>query len=213
MAAIAQGRSFYRNLRGSVRYLLTTSQTDLLLEISAETGLINQGVGLGHAFWTNLVCLSLAHEPALKDDGRLTTPDGREGLLQGHEVRDALWDSTGIIACAGAAGGYGALRYGAGEDAGRLFMGSAAINQHLFAQSCREGTKGTDEMKPSGTLLRLIVGTAIGTQLAAVLLPGLGVSLRTFAHSLADAAVLGLAGFSSRVLLTAAENRRRREEI
>jgi P-type Ca2+ transporter type 2C len=213
MAAIAQGRSFYRNLRGSVRYLLTTSQTDLLLGISAETGLLNQDVGLGHAFWTNLVCLSLAHEPALKDDGRLTTPDGREGLLQGHEVKAALWDSAGMITCAGAAGGYGALRYGAGEDAGRLFMGSAAINQHLFARSCREGTKDADGVKPSGTLLHLIVGTAIGTQLAVVLFPGLGLSLRTFASSLADAAMLGLAGFSSRALLTAVQNRRRREVI
>ena len=68
-------------------------------------------------------------------------------------------------------------------------------------------------MKPSGTLLHLIVGTAIGTQLAAILLPGFGLSLRTFASSLADAAVLGLAGLSSRALLTAVENRRRPEEI
>jgi P-type Ca2+ transporter type 2C len=213
MAAITQGRSFYRNLRGSVRYLLTTSQTDLLLELSARSGFLNQGPGFGHAFWTNLTCLSLAHEPALEDVGRLMTPDGREGLLQGHEVSDALWDSAGIIACAGAAGGYGMLSYGTGEDAGRLFMRSAAINQHLFARSCREGTKGTDEMKPSGTLLRLIVGTAIGTHLAAILLPGLGLSLRTFTSSLADAAILGLAGLSSRTLFTAVEKRRKREEI
>jgi P-type Ca2+ transporter type 2C len=213
MAAIAQGRSFYRNLRGSVRYLLTTSQTDLLLGLTAETGFLNQGAGLGHAFWTNLLCLSLAHEPALEDVGRLATPDGQEGLLQGHEVRDALWDSGGIIACAGAAGGYGVLRDGAGEDAGRLFMGSAAINQHLFARSCREGAKDTDGVKPSSTFLHLIVGTAIGSQLAAVLLPGLGLSLRTFASSVADAAVLGVAALSSRALLNAVENRRRREEI
>jgi Ca2+-transporting ATPase len=213
MTAISQGRAFYRNLQGSLRYLLTTSQMDLLLGLSAEGGLISQGFGPGHAFWTNLTCLSLAHEPALEDAGRLLTPDGREGLLQGHEMGDALWDSAGIIVCAGAAGGYGMLRYGAGEEAGHLFMRSAAINQHLFARSCREETRDTDGMKPSSTLLHLIVGTAIGTQLAAILFPGLSVSLRTFASSLADAAVLGLAGLSSRALFNTVENRRRREEM
>ena len=83
MAAIAQGRSFYRNLRGSVRYLLTASQTDLLLELSARTGFLNQGAGLGHAFWTNLVCLSLAHEPAPEDAGRLMTSGWSGGVAPG----------------------------------------------------------------------------------------------------------------------------------
>jgi len=128
-------------------------------------------------------------------------------------VGDALWDSAGIIACAGAAGGFGMLRYGNAEDAGHLFMHSTAINQHLFARSCRGGTKGTEGTKPSSTLLHLIVGTAIGTQLATILFPGLGLSLRTFTYFLADAAVLGLAGLSSRALFNAVENRRRREEI
>jgi Ca2+-transporting ATPase len=213
MAAIAQGRAFYRNLRGSVRYLLTTNQTGLLLELLAGTGYLDHRAGLGHAFWNNLVCLSLAHQPAREDAERRVPPDSREGLLQGHELEDAMWDSAGIIACAGAAGGYGIMSYGNAADAGRLFMGSAAINQHLFARSCREGTADKERTKSAGTLLHLIVGTAVGTQLATILFPGLGLSLRTFANFLADAAALGLTALSSRALLTAVENRRRREEI
>lgn len=213
MAAIAEGRAFYRNLRGSVRYLLTASQTGLLLELLAGTGLLNQGASVGDAFWTNLMCLSLAHQPALRDADRLMPPDGREGLLHGQELGAAVWDSAGIIACAGAAGGCGLLRYGSADEAGRLFRHSAAINQHLFARSCRQETKEKDGMKSSGTALQVIVGTAIGTQLAAMLFPGFGLTLRTFTSFVVDAAVLGLAGLSSRALLTAMENRRRRQVI
>lgn len=213
MVAIAQGRAFYRNLRGSVRFLLTASQTGLLLELLAGAGLLNQGASVGDAFWTNLMCLSLAHQPALKDADPLMPPDGREGLLQGQELGDAVWDATGIVACAGAAGGYGLLSYGSAEEASRLFRHSAAINQHLFARSCRQDTQDEDGMRSSSTALQLIVGTAIGTQLAASLFPGFSLSLRAFINFLADAAVLGLAGLFSRALLTAMENGLRRKEI
>lgn len=208
MAAIAQGRSFYGNLRRSVRYLLTTGQTDLLLELPARSGYLAQGNGLGHAFWTNLLCLSLAHEPLPNDADVALLPGVQEGLLQGREVEDALWDSAGILACAGAAGGYGMLSGGSG-GATDLFLRSAAVNQHLFARSCRRGPGDGDGSDPSGHPLNLIVAAAVAAQLAAHLFPGIGLSLRRLSSAVADTAVLILVGLSSRSLLSAMENRRK----
>ncbi|MHC1743898.1 MAG: HAD-IC family P-type ATPase [Syntrophobacteraceae bacterium] len=194
MTAIATGRGFYRNMRRSTRFLLTATHLDLL------TGLLERGVGIGNGpgltqgLWTNLMCLSLALDSSgsCAIDERPVSHDER--LLEPHEMEAAFVDAALLMTGAGVAGAYGALAYGPGPEAGRLFMRGASINQLLHGVRCRECDAEPATERARNLFFELTLMGAVGGHLLGALLPGIGKPIGTAVSSLLNALALGAGG-------------------
>lgn len=201
MVAIATGRSFQRNMQKSVRFLLTANHMDLL------AGLLERGVGIGHgpamiqALWTNLMCLSLALDPPGLCDLDEGPTDPGEGLLGAGEMEATLLDAGRLAAGAAIAGSLGALAYGPGQEAARLFMQSASVNQILHGTACRAGNGVEPDDRPRNTLHELTLVGSVGAHLLGVLLPVLGGSLGAVVSGLFNGFALGVGGLSALFLL------------
>jgi hypothetical protein len=147
------------------------------------------------ALWSNLMCLSLALDPP----GRCTTDEGpippEESLLQPHDLEETFVDAARLLGLAAIPASYGALRYGAGQEAARLFSQSASMNQILHGTACRRRNGASPDALPSNPLLNLTLMGAVGSHLLGALLPAMGKSAGQVANRLLDVLVLGATGF------------------
>jgi Ca2+-transporting ATPase len=195
MLAIATGRGFYRNMHRSVRFLLTAHHMDLFMDVS-EKGLgIGSGPGMTQALWNNLMCLSLALDPpclGTADEGPIPH---EESLLQAHDVEETFVDAARLLGSAAIPASYGALRYGAGQEAARLFSQSASMNQILYGTACRRRNGASPGALPSNPLLDLTLTGTVGSLFMGALLPAMGKSVGQAASRLLDVLVLGATGF------------------
>ncbi len=195
MLAIATGRGFYRSMHRSVRFLLTAHHMDLFMNIS-EKGLgIGRGPGMTQALWNNLMCLSLALDPpslCYTDEGPIPP---EESLLQPHDLEKTYVDAARLLGLAAIPASCGALKYGAGQEAARLFSQSASMNQILYGAACRRRNGASPDELPSNPLLDLTLMGAVGSHLLGALLPAMGKSAGQVASRLLDVLILGATGF------------------
>ncbi len=83
-AAIADGRSFYENLRKSIRFLVVNNRVDLASQLLSGSGLLEREAGAWQPLWTNLACLSLALDPPNRRLWKGNIPFRRKGCFPGR---------------------------------------------------------------------------------------------------------------------------------
>jgi len=205
--AIGNGRAFYRNVRRSVLFLMTSSHADLLLSFGERSGLLSMGPGAWRNVWINLECLALALEPPAQRPRESLPVSSVNGLLSEDDMEQSLNDAVGIIAGALPAGLYGAARYGIGPDAEQLFLKSNAINEMLFGLACRHRDGSAADGLKSNAFLNTLLSICVGGYLVAAMLPGIGKSLGQSVLLTMDAAILAYAGFLSHAFPSSPEPR------
>ncbi|MBN1104548.1 MAG: HAD-IC family P-type ATPase, partial [Deltaproteobacteria bacterium] len=196
LAAVANGRAFHENMRRSLRFLLTSNQVNLMIDLPSRTGMISQEPGRLQDLWRNLVCLSLASDTP--GPGLMERPpaDPAEGLTGGGGMGYSLGEALRVIGAAAPVGLYGLVRHGAGSRAGSLFLTSVSMNEMLYALRCaEEDGKGVD--RAQNAMLGLTLAGALGFSLLSVVLPGMGSSFGSAAWRILDVAALGLNGLAS----------------
>ncbi len=195
MFAVATGRGFYRNMHRSVRFLLTATHLDLIMGISDKGLGLGNGHGMTQALWSNLMCLSLAVDPPrlCRTDVGPVSPE--EALLRPGDTEETLLDAAKLMGAAMVPAAWGALRYGPGREAGRLFMQGASINQILYGIPCRRQEGDLGAGRPPNRLLEWTLMGLVGSQFLAVMLPGIGKPLGQGVLRLLDAIALGASGF------------------
>jgi Ca2+-transporting ATPase len=200
-AAIADGRSFYENLRKSIRFLIVNNRVDLASELLSHRCLLEREAGAWQPLWTNLACLSLAMDPPEPEimEGEYAVPE--KGLLSGQEWGETTPDVLALMAGAGGPGAYGLVRYGTGQDAGRLFRQSLSINQLLYADACRARPNERTGARPPNRMLRTTLGLALGSSLVPFMISGLGGGPAGFLSSVVDLLAVALGGLLSRSFL------------
>jgi len=191
LRAIASGRAFYGNMRRSLLFLLTSAHMDVLSDLLARSGSEGLGPSPLQSVWSNLAGLALAIEPS-SGDGRDPLPV-RDALITPQDMQTAVEDSLRVMAATGITAGFGLARYGVDPEAGRLFWRSAAINQLLYAFSCRDVNGASS--RPSHALLRSVFWAVSGGHILATLFSG------GLGRGLVNTLALGVSAWLSRLLI------------
>jgi Ca2+-transporting ATPase len=175
---IEHGRGTYANVRRSIRFLLGSNLSEVLVVLAATAAGFGQPLTVGQLLWINLVtdvlpALGLALEPPSPDlmrqpprlaEERILGPGDRRTLA----VEGGLLTAGGLIAC-----GYGVLRYGASPRASTITFATLVNSQMLYALSCRPGSDaGAPPPAPNRALTGALAASG-GLQLSAFLVPGL----------------------------------------
>jgi Ca2+-transporting ATPase len=185
MAAIADGRAFYENIRQSLRFLMTATDIDLLAEFATRSGLSTQGLSPLQSIWTNLACLAIAADPARSELMNRPPINPDETLIGEKDVEKTFRDAARITAVSGLTAVYGLAR-DAGPGTSRLFWQSVSINQLLHTLPSGQINDRPSGWAASNKLLQATVIAAAGTHLLSTLLSGGGIIIKAL-----DLAALG----------------------
>jgi Ca2+-transporting ATPase len=198
LAAIAEGRTSYLNVKKAVRYLVATNVSELaLVGTSLVAGLPDPLDPLA-LLWTNLItdvspAIALGLEPPEPDIlERPPFPRSKE-LLTREDWKSVAIDGGMMTAASLAAFLYGLGRYGPTPRARTLAFMTLTSAQLLYALSARSESPltliGKGRLRKNPWLSRTVV-LSLGAQAATVLFPPLRALLRTSPIGLVDAAVI-----------------------
>jgi Ca2+-transporting ATPase len=174
--AVERGRTTYVNVRKSIRYLLATNLSEILVVLGATLAGFSEPVTEMQLLWINLVGdvlpgLGLACEPP--EPGLLHQPphDATKHVLERNELTRLGLQGSVIAAGSLAAMGWGASRHGVGAEARTMAFGSLMTAQLLHALTARSDRQGLlsagDDPLPPNLPLR-------GTLLASAAIQGVG---------------------------------------
>jgi Ca2+-transporting ATPase len=201
LAAIAEGRTSYLNVKKAVRYLVATNISELaLVTLSVAAGLPDPLDPLA-LLWTNLIsdvspAIALGLEPPEPDV--LERPPFRrtKGLLDKDEWTRVGVDGGLITAATAAAYLYALARYGASPRARTIAFMSLTSAQLLYALSARSEAPldilGRSRLRRNPWLTGTVTAS-LAAQAATVLVPPLRRLLGTTPIGLVDAAVIAAA--------------------
>jgi Ca2+-transporting ATPase len=206
LAAIAEGRTIYDNVRKAVRYLLATNFSEIQTMVAALAAGLPVPLNPMQLLWINLMtdifpALGLALEPAEPDVLRTRPRDPRQRMLDRRDIPRPLRES--LLLSGGALGSYlyAIRRYGAGARASTHVFATLTFAQLLHALSCRSERAGlldrTGRRRNHALDSALLATAAI--QVAALLLPPTRRLLGTSRIGVGDFAAIGL--FSAAPLL------------
>lgn len=201
--AVERGRATFVNVRKSVRYLLATNFSEILVVLGATATGMGEPLTAMQLLWINLVSdvlpgLGLACEPP--EPGLMQRPPfpAAGNMVERAEV-GRLAAQGGLIAIGSlAALGWGVLRHGASSPQARTMgfasLVSAQLLHALTARSDRHGPfTGGDALPPNRPLRRLLLASA-GVQAVGLLVPGIRGTLGVVALGPADLLVTAAAG-------------------
>lgn len=210
--AIRHGRTLYGNVRKSLRFLLATNLSEILLMVGATAAGLRQTLTPMQLLWINLMtdvfpALALALEPPESDAMKEPPRDPSEAILRAGDLKRVSMEGAVISSTALATCVYGNMRYGAGERAGTMTFLSLITAQMLHALTCRTDRYGL--FKPGtpapNPYLRLALGGSLGIQIVALLNPQLRRLLGLGPISLADAGITAAAALLPYVVNEAAK--------
>jgi Ca2+-transporting ATPase len=196
--AISQGRTIYNNIRKSVRFLLATNMSEIIVMFTALAAGLGQPLTVMQLLWINLIsdifpALALALEPPEPDILSRPPRDPNEPIIQSSDLKRIFVESSVISAGSLAAYGYGMVRYGAGPQAGSLAFMSLVSGQLMHAISCRSDTHtifDRGSLAPNPYLAGAL-GGSFALQALTVIVPGFRTFLGIAPPSLLDLAVVG----------------------
>jgi len=173
VSAIEQGRTIHANISKSLRFLLATNVSEILVTLGGLAVGIRHPMSAMQFLWINLLsdvapALALAVEPA--EPHVMTQPprDPRAPMLPRAAMIEIGRDASILATTALAAQGIGLARYGAGPRATSLAFSTLTTGQLLHALGYRSHATASG----SGLLLGT-VALSIGAQVAAMALPPL----------------------------------------
>lgn len=196
--AVSQGRTIYNNIRKSVRFLLSTNMSEIIVMLVATAGGLGQPLNAMQLLWLNLVTdifpgLALALEPPEPDV--LTTPPRNpdEPIIKTSDFQRIFFESSTISASALGAYGYAITQYGIGPQASTIGFMSLTMAQLLHGYSCRSQTHSifSSEKLPPNQYLNIAIGGSFALQLVAAAIPGLRGLLQLAPINMVDSAVIG----------------------
>ncbi|MCS6926753.1 MAG: HAD-IC family P-type ATPase, partial [Candidatus Binatia bacterium] len=197
IVAIRQGRTIYHNLRKSLRFLLATNLSELIVTCTALAAGLGQPLNPMQLLWINLISdvapgLALALEPPEPEVMQQPPRDPSQALIQPEDVRRIAFESAMLSAGALGAYGYGLLQGGPGPRASSLAFLSLTTGQLLHAVTARSETHSvfSPDPLPANPYLTLALGGSFALQLLTLLLPGLRTLLGITPISVADAVVV-----------------------
>lgn len=178
--AVERGRTTYTNVRKSIRFLLATNLSEIVVVLGATAAGFGDPLTAIQLLWINLISdilpgLGLAFE-APEPDTMQRPPRAADASIVGRADFGPLAAEGSIIAAGAlAACGIGVLRHGVSAQARTMTFGSLIIAQLLHALTCRSGTHGPftggQPLQPN----RPLAGTLLfsfALQAAAMLVPG-----------------------------------------
>jgi Ca2+-transporting ATPase len=199
LAAIAEGRIIYDNVRKAIRYLLATNFSEIQTIVGALAAGLPVPLNPMQLLWINLLtdifpALGLALEPADVDVMRSGPREPRRPLLSRRDAPRLLRESLLMSGAALSSYLYGIGRYGAGPQASTQAFATLTFGQLLHAWSCRSERTGIFDRghRPRN---RPLEGSLLGTaaiQLGALFLPWTRRLLGTGRVGIVDLAVIGL---------------------
>ncbi|MES2300197.1 MAG: cation-transporting P-type ATPase [Pseudomonadota bacterium] len=180
LTALREGRIISSNIRKSLRFLLSSNLSEILMVLGAV------GVGSGppltpmQLLWLNLLsdmlpAIALAAEPA-ENDVMVQAPRPPGQALVGHADLRRYGREGAVLAAGGlAAHLYGILRYGPGARAGTIGFNTLVLGQLLHTLSCRSERQRifSEHAPPPNRSLSAAIGASVCLQILANLVPGL----------------------------------------
>lgn len=196
LAAIAEGRTAYLNVKKAVRYLVATNVSELAATALCVAAGLPEPVDPLALLWTNLItdvspAIALGLEPPEPDILERPPFPRASGFLRAADWRQVAVDGGMITAATLAAYLYGIGRYGQGPRARTLAFTAMTTGQLLYALSARSDgpvTLQRDGHRANPWLARTVL-VSLAAQAGTVLFPPLRALLRTTPLGLADAGV------------------------
>jgi Ca2+-transporting ATPase len=195
--AVGQGRAITGNIRKTLRFLLATNLSEIIVMFAALSAGLGPPLSPMQLLWINLISdifpgLALAQDPPEGDLMERPPAAPPAPLLSGGDYRRILGESSILAAASLGAFGYGVARYGPGARAGTLAFLSLSAAQLLHSLTCRSKTH---RALPGGGLapnphLRVALAGSFGLLGLAALLPGLRRIVGIAPIGLADAVVV-----------------------
>jgi Ca2+-transporting ATPase len=208
VAAIEQGRTIHTNIGKSLRFLLATNVSEILVTLGGLALGVRHPMSAMQFLWINLLsdvspALALAVEPAEADAMTRPPRDPGAPMLPRSAMVEIGRDASILGATALAAHGIGLARYGGGPQATSLAFSTLTAAQLLHALAYRSRGQGNGRGILIGT-----VAASIAAQVGAMALPPLRSVLGLTPLGLADWGVV-LGGATLPALVTEMNRRRR----
>jgi P-type Ca2+ transporter type 2C len=196
--ALAEGRGIRQNVRKSLRFLLSTNLSELIVMLTGILAGIPAMLSPRQLLWINLLSdvapsLALAADPTDPSVLRQAPRNPSSALFDRQSRVRLITDAGALSAAALTAYYYGLRRSGASHANSMAFL-TLTCGQLLHALSCRSEFAGrpSEQNLPSNRALSASVAASIGAQVLAAAVP----SLRRFMHltplGLIDAAVVAV---------------------
>lgn len=207
IVAIRHGRTLYGNVRKSLRFLLATNLSEILLMVGATAAGLRQTLTPMQLLWINLMtdvfpALALALEPPESDVMKEKPRDAAEAIVRTGDLKRVVMEGMAISGTALATCVYGNVRYGPGPRTGTMTFLSLITAQMLHALTCRSDRYGLfqpDRPAPN-RYLQLALGGSLVIQVLALLTPQLRRLLGLSPIGVADAAITAAAALLPYVL-------------
>ncbi len=140
--AVAHGRTIYDNVRKSVRFLLATNFSEIIVSFISNIAGFGQPLTEMQLLWINLVTdifpgLALSFEEPEPDVLLRPPRDPDQPIITNQDMKQITIEAGSISLASLGAYGYGIARYGVGAQASTLAFLSIITGQVLHTLSCR----------------------------------------------------------------------------
>lgn len=180
IVAVRQGRTIYGNIRKSVRFLLATNLSEIIVMTTALALGMGQPLTAMHLLWINLISdiapgLALSLEAPEPDVLNRPPRDPVQPIMSSIDLGHIATESAVISAGALAVYGYGLAKYGPGASASGLCFTSLTLGELIHALSCRSETHSLFHRTPlqPNPYLTYALGGSLGLQMLTLIVPGL----------------------------------------
>jgi Ca2+-transporting ATPase len=200
VTAIEHGRAIYDDIKKAVHFILATNLSEIMLTFGAVAGGAGQPLTPMQLLWINILTdifpeLALAQQPPEADVLARSPRPPERPMFDGRDLGRLALEGSIITAGAGAAYGWGLLRYGAGPHAGTLAFTSLTCAQLLHAITTRSEhhTIFDEEHLSRNPYIPVTLGASFGMQLLAAIIPAARKVLGTAPLTFQDWLVAGAA--------------------
>ncbi|TCU04847.1 cation-translocating P-type ATPase [Rhizobium sullae] len=176
---IETGRTTRRNIRKTLRYLISTNLSEILLVVAGTSIGMAAPLTPMQLLWINLISdvlpgIGLAMEPPEPDVLRQAPNEGDSAILPGRELGRLAGQATIMGGAAMMAGLFGASRYGLNSPQTRtMTFISLVMAQLLHALTSRSDAESifARSSRPPNRALSLIIGGSMVVQTAGLFTP------------------------------------------
>jgi Ca2+-transporting ATPase len=223
VAAVSHGRTIYNNIRKSLRFLLSTNLSEIIVTFGAVAGGLGHPLNSMQLLWINLMsdvfpAIALSLEPPEPDVLKKPPRNPGEPIVKGSDFKRISVEASMLSTSTIGAYLYGIMRYGSGPRASTMAFTSLTTAQLLHAISCRSETHSIfDKYRnrpalPSNKYLNLALGGSLFLQLLTFVVPGLRNILRIAPISISDGIVIGGSAILPLLINEGAKKGREKEE-
>ncbi len=196
--SISQGRTIYGNIRKSVRFLLSTNMSEIMVMFLSITGGLREPLSTMQLLWINLLSdiapgLALSMEEPEADVMTRPPRSPNTPIINQEDFKRIAFEATTLTAGSMASYLYGIFRYGLGPRASSLSFLSLTLAQILHALSSRSEEHRfweANAIKPN-RYINWAVGCSLLLQLFAIAFPPLRGLLGVGPIGLLDGLVIG----------------------